>query len=116
MSHDYHMNAHNIMLRTDNHTTLQLRAVMAAEATQSFSNTTMENARKAKVSMEQFYENLLIQDRDRTNRWRKLELSMEDMALSEEEVLIQVREIEYCELTCSVRYTRPTAHDSILKV
>jgi hypothetical protein len=46
----------------------------------------MENARKAKVSMEQFYENLLIQDRDRTNRWRKLELSMEDMALVEEEV------------------------------
>lgn len=46
----------------------------------------MENARKAKVSMEQFYENLLIQDRDRTNRWRKLEISMEDMALVEEEV------------------------------
>lgn len=57
-----------------------------AEASPSFSTTTMENARKAKVSMEQFYENLLIQDRDRTNRWRKLEISMEDMALAEEEV------------------------------
>ena len=57
-----------------------------AEASPSFSTTTMENARKAKVSMEQFYENLLIQDRDRTNRWRKLEISMEDMALVEEEV------------------------------
>ena len=58
----------------------------AAEAAPNFSTTTMENARKAKVSMEQFYENLLIQDRDRTNRWRKLELSMEEMALAEEEV------------------------------
>lgn len=58
----------------------------AAEAAPSFSNTTMENARKAKVSMEQFYENLLIQDRDRSNRWKKLELSMEEMSISEEEV------------------------------
>ena len=58
----------------------------AAEAATSFSTTTMENARKAKVSMEQFYENLLIQDRDRTNKWRKLEISMEDMALAQEEV------------------------------
>lgn len=57
----------------------------SAEAAPSFSTTTMENARKAKVSMEQFYENLLIQDRDRTNRWRKLEISMEEMALVEEE-------------------------------
>ena len=61
----------------------------SAEASPSFSTTTMENARKAKVSMEQFYENLLIQDRDRTNRWRKLELSMEEMALVEEEVRTQ---------------------------
>ncbi len=60
-----------------------------AEAASSFTTTTMENARKAKVSMEQFYENLLILDRDRTNRWRKLELSMEEMALAEEEVRVE---------------------------
>lgn len=34
----------------------------------NFSATSLENARKAKVSTQNFYENLLIQDRDRTNR------------------------------------------------
>lgn len=34
-----------------------------------FSTTTLENARKAKVTLENFYENLLIQDRDRSNRF-----------------------------------------------
>ena len=33
-----------------------------------YSTATLESARKAKVSMETFYENLLIQDRDRSNR------------------------------------------------
>ena len=33
-----------------------------------YSTTTLESARKAKISMETYYENLLIQDRDRTNR------------------------------------------------
>ncbi|CAI8049434.1 Serine/threonine-protein kinase 38-like [Geodia barretti] len=51
-----------------------------------YSTSTLESARKAKVSMETFYENLLIQDRDRSNRWKKLELSMEEMGLSAEEV------------------------------
>ena len=37
-----------------------------------FSTMTLENARKAKVSMENFYENLLIQDRDRSNRFGNL--------------------------------------------
>ncbi|CAI8049436.1 Serine/threonine-protein kinase 38-like [Geodia barretti] len=50
-----------------------------------YSTSTLESARKAKVSMETFYENLLIQDRDRSNRWKKLELSMEEMGLSAEE-------------------------------
>ena len=39
---------------------------------QPFSTQTKENARKAKVSMENFYENLLIQERDRSNRLGKL--------------------------------------------
>lgn len=52
----------------------------------SYSTSTLENALRAKVSMENFYENLLIQDRDRNNRWRKLEMSMEDMGLSNDEV------------------------------
>ena len=70
-----------------------------------FSTMTLENARKAKVSMENFYENLLVQDKDRNNRsgnlsdwlfvllinrlvyrWKKLEQSMEEMGLSAEEV------------------------------
>lgn len=50
-----------------------------------FSTTTLENARKAKVTLENFYENLLIQDRDRSNRWNKLEQSMEEMGLSADE-------------------------------
>ena len=60
-----------------------------SEATpqQPYSTTTLENALRAKVSMENFYENLLVQDRDRMNRWTKLELSMEDMGLSNDEVL-----------------------------
>lgn len=53
---------------------------------QSYSNSTLENALRAKVSMENFYENLLVQDKDRTNRWKKLEMSMEDMGLSNDEV------------------------------
>ena len=40
-----------------------IKMALAAEAMPNFSTTTMENARKAKVSMEQFYENLLIQVR-----------------------------------------------------
>ena len=52
----------------------------------SYSTATLENGLRAKVSMENFYENLLIQDRDRTNRWKKLEMSMEDMGLSNDEV------------------------------
>jgi len=54
--------------------------------TSSYPSTTLENALRAKVSMENFYENLLIQDRDRNNRWKKLENSMEDMGLSNDEV------------------------------
>ena len=34
-----------------------------------FSTNTLENARKAKVTLENFYENLLVQDRDRSNRF-----------------------------------------------
>ena len=60
-------------------------SVMASPQ-QSYSTSTLENALKAKVSMENFYENLLIQDRDRNNRWTKLEMSMEEMGLSSEEV------------------------------
>ena len=33
-----------------------------------YSTSTLESARKAKISMDTFYENLLIQDRDRSNR------------------------------------------------
>ena len=41
---------------------------MAAPPASPYSTATLESARKAKVSMENFYENLLVQDRDRTNR------------------------------------------------
>ena len=44
-------------------------AQATATPTSTYSTTTLENARKAKVSVENFYENLLIQDRDRTNRY-----------------------------------------------
>ena len=37
--------------------------------TSAYSTATLESARKAKVSVENFYENLLIQDRDRSNRY-----------------------------------------------
>ena len=59
---------------------------MAVDGSQTFSNNTLESARKAKLTMENFYDNLLIQDKDRTNRWRKLDLSMEEMGLSTDEV------------------------------
>lgn len=57
---------------------------------QPYSTSTLENALRAKVSMENFYENLLVQDRDRNNRWTKLEISMEEMGLSNEEVYIYI--------------------------
>ena len=59
---------------------------MATEGLQPFSTATLESARKAKVTMENFYDNLLIQERDRSNRWRKLDQSMEEMGLSTDEV------------------------------
>ena len=59
---------------------------MAVDGSQTFSNSTLESARKAKLTMENFYDNLLIQDKDRSNRWRKLDLSMEEMGLSSDEV------------------------------
>ena len=40
-----------------------IKMAAVPESLVNFSTTTMENARKAKVSMEQFYENLLIQVR-----------------------------------------------------
>ena len=58
----------------------------SATAQQPYSASTLENAVRARVSMENFYENLLIQDRDRSNRWKKLEMSMEDMGLANDEV------------------------------
>ena len=58
----------------------------SASTQSSYSTSTLENALRAKVSMENFYENLLVQDRDRNNRWTKLEMSMEEMGLSNEEV------------------------------
>lgn len=57
----------------------------SATAQQPYSASTLENAVRARVSMENFYENLLIQDRDRSNRWKKLEMSMEDMGLANDE-------------------------------
>lgn len=57
-----------------------------AVGAQAYSTSTLENALRAKVTMENFYDNLLVQDRDRINRWTKLEMSMEDMGLSNEEV------------------------------
>lgn len=59
---------------------------MAVDSGQAFPKSTLESARKAKLTMENFYDHLLIQDRDRTNRWRKLDISMEEMALSTDEV------------------------------
>ncbi len=53
---------------------------------QAFPKSTLESARKAKLTMESFYDHLLVQDRDRTNRWKKLDLSMEEMGLSNDEV------------------------------
>ena len=54
----------------------------------AYPSATLENALRAKVTMENFYENLLVQDRDRNNRWKKLEMSMEDMGLSNDEVSV----------------------------
>jgi hypothetical protein len=66
--------------------TIAMTAEVMASPQQPYSTSTLENALRAKVSMENFYENLLIQDRDRSNRWTKLEMSMEEMGLSNEEV------------------------------
>lgn len=74
---------------------------MSAEAL--FSTSTLENALRARVSMENFYENLLIQDRDRSNRWEKLERSMEDMALSNDEVCVCISTVVRTDL--SLGYT-----------
>ena len=46
-----------------------LMQAMSADQVSQFSTNTLENARKAKVTLENFYENLLVQDRDRSNRF-----------------------------------------------
>ena len=70
---------------------------MSETATTPYSTSTLENALRAKVSMENFYENLLLQDRDRNNRWAKLEMSMEEMGLSNEEVsVLRGKEVAFC--------------------
>lgn len=66
---------------------LVIMSEAVASPQQPYSTSTLENALRAKVSMENFYENLLILDKDRKNRWTKLEMSMEDMGLSNEEVI-----------------------------
>lgn len=71
------------------HTTLNMSEAVSSPH-QPYSTSTLENALRSKVSMENFYENLLVQDRDRNNRWTKLEISMEEMGLSNEEVLYNV--------------------------
>jgi serine/threonine kinase 38 len=49
------------------------------------STLTNDSIRKARITSETFYDNLLIQYRDRHNRWKKLEQAMEEMDLPEEE-------------------------------
>lgn len=46
-----------------------MQAMSADVQVSQFSTNTLENARKAKVTLENFYENLLVQDRDRSNRF-----------------------------------------------
>ena len=46
-----------------------VQAMSADAQVSQFSTNTLENARKAKVTLENFYENLLVQDRDRSNRF-----------------------------------------------
>ena len=69
--------------------------IMAMDGSQAFSNNTLESARKAKLTMENFYDNLLIQEKDRTNRWRKLDISMEEMGLSTDEVRTQASSLTH---------------------
>ena len=50
-------------------------ATAEVQSLPAFSSVTLENARKAKMSTESFYENLLVQARDRNNRYVEYSLA-----------------------------------------
>ncbi|XP_069133278.1 uncharacterized protein [Argopecten irradians] len=56
------------------------------EQTSVVSNHTKDKATKAKVTLENYYSNLLSQNEERENRYRLLEQSMEKEGLSDEQV------------------------------
>lgn len=51
----------------------------------SYSNHTLEKVAKAKATLESFYANLISQHQERQNRWKVLEMNMEQQGLTEEE-------------------------------
>ncbi|KAM7424879.1 Serine/threonine-protein kinase 38 [Porites harrisoni] len=52
----------------------------------SYSNHTLEKVAKAKATLESFYANLITQHQERKNRWKVLEMNMQQQGLTEEEV------------------------------
>ncbi|XP_020630733.1 serine/threonine-protein kinase 38-like [Orbicella faveolata] len=54
----------------------------------SYSNHTLEKVAKAKATLESFYANLISQHQERQNRWKVLEMNMEQQGLTEEEVCV----------------------------
>ena len=53
------------------------------EQTVNFSNHTLDKATKAKLTLENYYSNLITQHRERQERLRRLEESLNDKGLDE---------------------------------
>lgn len=51
----------------------------------SYSNHTLEKVAKTKATLESFYANLITQHQERKNRWKVLEMNMQQQGLTEEE-------------------------------
>ncbi len=69
----------------------------------SFSCHTLDKATKAKVTLENYYSNLICQHQERRTRWQRLEDSLRDDSISEEQKLEKraahaIRETEFLRL------------------
>lgn len=68
----------------------------AAESSVRFSDHTLDKATKAKVTLENYYSNLIAQNGERKQRLAKLEASLKDETLTETQKQVSTDGSRYC--------------------
>ena len=59
--------------------------MLNGEVPPNFSGHTLDKATKAKLTLENYYSNLVSQHRERRQRWERLEETLKDEAIPEEQ-------------------------------